>query len=169
MKLSGACLFCIAALYVGIIKANELKNSTVLLREIISFLTLMKNEICTRRTPVKEIIKTACVMKYTFLSDFLHRLSDSFPMLGEKSFGELWAESVDERLVKLPEPLSTELKKLGCSIGRYDSELQAESIENCMAAFSEELHAKASSLASNQKLSVCLTLSAGLIVTILLI
>lgn len=53
MKLLGAVLLTAAASVMGLFKARELKASSQSLREIISLLELMRNEICTRRTPMK--------------------------------------------------------------------------------------------------------------------
>lgn len=169
MRLIGAALLSTSAFIIGLLKARELNNSVSRLRELTALLELMKNEICTRRTPLRSIISRAERMGFVYVDGFVARLSDRLCELGELSFGELWAECIEETLCFLPQNQRSELINVGHSIGRYDAQLQAEGLERCIYVFERELDMKTASLASGQKMYISLALSAGLIVSIILI
>ena len=55
MKLIGAIMLTAAASVMGFFKARDLKAASQALREMISLLELMRNEIFTRRTPLRQL------------------------------------------------------------------------------------------------------------------
>ena len=169
MRLLAALLLSFSALSIGIMRARELKNTVQCLRELITLLELIKNEICTRRTPLGSILSQAGRMELGFVGAFVLCLTENLGAIGEKSFGELWTDCIGKTLGHLPQSVRSELAAVGGCIGRYDAELQAQSLDRCISVIKRELDIKTASLASGQRLSISLALSAGLIVSIILI
>lgn len=169
MKLLGAVLFAAAASVMGFFKAWELKVSIQSLREIISLLELMRNEICTRRTPLKQLFSCSNMPNYRFINGFIRGLEAELPSLGSKSFAQIWCDNAEKTLQMLRKSSRQALKDLGSSIGKYDAELQASSIDRCISELSGEYEKLNEGFKNNEKMYIGLGTGIGLIFAIILV
>lgn len=169
MKLLGAVLLTAAASVMGFFKARELKVSSQSLREIISLLELMRNEICTRRTPIKQIFSCSNLPDYRYMNSFISSLETELSSLGSKSFTQIWCENAEKTLQMLSKSSRQALKDLGSSIGKYDAELQAASIDRCISELSSEYEKLNEGLKNNEKMYIGLGTGIGLIAAIILV
>lgn len=169
MKLIGAVLLTAAASIMGFFKARELRASSQALREIISLLELMRNEICTRRTPIKQLFLYPNMPDYRYIKVLLNGIEAELPSLGSKSFAQIWYENTEKSLQMLSKSSRQAVKDLGSTIGKYDAELQATSIDRCIYELNDEYAKLNDGLKSNEKMYIGLGTGIGLIFAIVLI
>lgn len=168
MKFIGAMLLTLAASAMGYFKSKELKAQVRTLHETISLLELARNEICTRRTPLMQIFNCANLPDYVYISKFINGIQSRLSELGGKSFAHIWCESVDNYLYPLNERNRQALKNMGSSLGKYDAELQATSIDRCISELTTEYKTMNAGLKSNEKMYMGLGTGLGLIFSIIL-
>ena len=169
MKLIGAIMLTAAASVMGFFKARDLKAALQALREMISLLELMRNEICTRRTPIKQIFSCSNLSDYRYMNSFISSLETELSSLGSKSFTQIWCENAEKTLQMLSKSSKQALKALGSSIGKYDAELQAASIDRCINELSSEYEKLNAGLRDNEKMYIGLGTGIGLIAAIILV
>ncbi len=169
MKLLGAVMLAAAASVMGFYKARELKVSQQTLREILSLLELMRNEICTRRTPLKQLFSCSNLPDYRYINGFINELEAELPSLGSKTFAQIWCESAEKTLQMLTKSSRQALKDLGSSIGKYDAVLQAASIDRCISELNGEYEKLNEGLKNNEKMYIGLGTGIGLIFAIILV
>ena len=169
MKIIGLVLLTAAAAAIGVFKASELKKCVAALSELIAFLELIRNEICTRRTPMKQLMSANNLHEYKYIKPFTSALDEHMNMLGNMSFSQIWTECVNENISFISEESRSCLINLGSSLGRYDAQLQAAAIDRCINALEREYKDLCTDLKSNQKMYIGLGTGMGLIVSIILI
>ena len=169
MKLIGAILLTAAASAIGFFKARDLKASSQALREMISLLELMRNEIFTRRTPLKQLFSCANMPDYQYISGFVNCLEAELSSLGSKSFAQIWCECAEKELVLLGKNSRQAVKDVGSSIGKYDAELQAASIDRCISELNNEYEKLNEGLKNNEKMYIGLGTGIGLVFAIILV
>ena len=169
MKLIGAIMLTAAASVMGFFKARDLKAALQALREMISLLELMRNEIFTRRTPIKQIFSCSNLPDYRYMNSFISSLETELSSLGSKSFTQIWCENAEKTLQMLSKSSKQALKALGSSIGKYDAELQAACIDRCMSELNSEYAKLNEGLRNNEKMYIGLGTGIGLIFAIILV
>lgn len=169
MKIIGLVLLTAAAAAIGVFKASELKKSVALLSELIAFLELMRNEICSRRTPMKQLLSANTLPEYKYIQSFTSALDEQLKLLGNISFFQIWTECVNEYILLISQESRRNLINLGSSLGRYDAQLQATAIDRCISELEREYKSLCANMRSNQKMYIGLGTGMGLIVSIILI
>lgn len=169
MRIIGLVLLTAAAAAIGVFKASELKKSVATLSELIAFLELMRNEICTRRTPMKQLLSASTLPEYKCIQPFTSELDKQLKQLGNMSFFQIWTECVNEYILLISQESKYCLVSLGSSLGRYDAQLQAAAIDRCISELEREYKVLCANLKSNQKMYIGLGTGMGLIVSIILI
>ncbi len=169
MSYVGAILITVSAALIGFSKAYELKKSVETLSELVSLLELLRNEICTRRTPMKQVLSTGFISGYKHIKPFVLSLNEHLSLLGNKSFSQIWAECIADSITNISDESRSCLVNLGSSLGRYDAQLQAASIDRCISELEHEYKSIYQNLKSNQKMYIGLAAGMGLIVSIILI
>lgn len=169
MTYFGAIILVLSALYIGVSKAREERLKTKTLRELCAALEILKNEICTNKTPVAKVISMQSLKSQKTLKQFFTELEKGFSDLGERRFSDIWCDSLSNTLNVLPEKSKAELLALGNSIGRYDSDLQKSAIERCIYTLQSECESLESGLNNNERMYIGLSGGAGLILALMLI
>lgn len=169
MRIIGALLLTAAASAMGYFKAKELKSQARTLHETISLLELVRNEICTRRTPLKQVFNCTALPDYKYIYEFIKSVQSQLTELGSRSFAQIWCECVEDRLSPLSESNRQALKNIGSSLGKYDAELQATSIDRCISELTAEYKSLNAGLKSNEKMYIGLGTGIGLIFAIILV
>ena len=169
MRLLGALLLTAAASVMGFFKARAHKASAQSLKEIISLLELMRNAICTRRTPIKQIFSCSNLPDYRYMNSFISSLETELSNLGSKNFTQICCENAEKTLQMLSKSSKQALKALGSSIGKYDAELQAASIDRCISELNDEYKKLNEGLKNNEKMYSGLGTGIGLIAAIILV
>lgn len=169
MRFIGAVLLTMAASAMGYFKSKELKSQASTLYETISLLELIRNEICTRRTPLIQIFEGSNLPEYRYISQFICDIRAGLSELGGKSFTYMWCECTDKRLYYLNERNRQAVKNLGSSLGKYDAELQAAAIDRCISELTGEYSILNAGLKNNEKMYIGLGTGIGLIFSIILV
>ena len=169
MTYFGALILAISAFCVGIYKAKDEEKKVKALREICLALEILKNEICTSKTPIGKVLSLNSIKAFKTTAPFFAEMEREFSSLGEKRFADIWSESVRESLSFLPDKSKNLLMALGGSLGKYDSDLQNLSIERCISALQAEGEELDKKLKDNEKMYIGLYGGAGLIVALMLI
>lgn len=169
MKIIGFVLLTSAAAAIGVFKAAELKKCVAALSELIAILELMRNEICTRRTPMKQLMSANSLHEYKYIQPFTFALDEHMNMLGNISFSRIWSDCVNENILFISDESRSCLINLGSSLGRYDAQLQAAAIDRCISELEREYKDLCANLKSNQKMYIGLGTGLGLVVSIILI
>ena len=169
MKTIGAILIFLSAAFWGISQAKQIKDRNCFLKETISMLEIMKNEICTNRVTVKSILKSLENNRFIYISCFIDGLKEAMDALGEESMSEIWSECVNRYLRILSPQAQYALNSLGHSIGRYDIQKQSTAFDRCIQGLSAEEAEDSRQLKSNEKMYIGLGSGAGAIAALLLI
>ena len=169
MRYFGAITITLAALFIGISKAREERMKTQLLRELCSLLEIMKNEICTNKTPINRVFSMQNLNSFRYVKPFAESIKTEINTIGDRRFCDIWCDCVNEKLSTLPEKSMSALLALGNCLGRYDAEMQKKSIERCMADIQAEHESAESSLKNNEKMYIGLGGGAGAIIALMLI
>ena len=167
MRIIGAIILTAAAASLGIVKARELKCCSDTLCELNVMLEIMKNEIYTRRSPLKKAILCVPAGKHT--RSFRDRLYEELDSLNERTFSLIWTECVNIYLPQLCDEQKSALNELGCTLGRYDAELQAQALDRCMTSLSNDYSQIYAQLSSKRKMYIGAGTCMGLILSIILL
>lgn len=167
MRIIGAIILTAAAASLGIVKARELKCCSDTLCELNVMLEIMKNEIYTRRSPLKKAI--LCVPAGRYTRKFIDKLYEELKSLNERTFSQIWSECVNNCLMHLSDEQKSALKELGSTLGRYDAELQAQALDRCMASLSNDYSRLYVELSSKRKMYIGAGTCMGLILSIILL
>lgn len=107
--------------------------------------------------------------KYQYMNGFIGSLEAGLSNLGSRSFAQIWCECVEKELVLLDKSGRQAVKDLGSSIGKYDAELQAASIDRCISELNNEYAKLNEGLRNNEKMYIGLGTGIGLIFAIILV
>lgn len=134
LRTIGVVLVVLGPSMMGFSKALSLKAHARFLSDFVAALELMRAEICTRLTPIPELVAYLAKSAPTGCRAFYAGLEQRMGLLGEASFLQLWEQEADA----LTEPqLSGEersaVKALGMSLGRYDVQEQQAAIDMAIA------------------------------------
>lgn len=102
------------------------------------------------------------------MNSFISSLETELSSLGSKSFTQIWCENAEKTLQMLSKSSRQALKDLGSSIGKYDAELQAASIDRCISELNGEYKKLNEGLKNNEKMYIGLGTGIGLIFAIIL-
>lgn len=169
MTYLGAFILIISALFIGVSKAKEEKCKVETLRELRLALDIFKNEICTNKTPIGKVTSMESLKAFSNLRQFFSELESQFGCIGDKRFADIWSDSILKTLNQIPEKSKNALIALGNSLGRYDSDLQREAIEQCIHILQSECEELERGLTDNEKMYIGLYGGAGLILALVLI
>lgn len=103
------------------------------------------------------------------MNSFISSLETELSSLGGKSFTQIWCENAEKTLQMLSKSSRRALKDLGSSIGKYDAELQAASIDRCISELYDEYKKLSEGLKNNEKMYIGLGTGIGLIFAIILV
>lgn len=169
MTYLGAIIVIISAFFIGISKAREEKTKVCMLRELCISLDILKNEICTNKTPLGKALSLNSVKSFKCINGFFNEIENELSDLGDKRFSDIWGECINRTLKLLPEKSKEELSALGSTLGRYDCDLQRCSIERCICILQSECTELEKGLRDNEKMYIGLYGGAGFILALVLI
>ena len=146
LKLVGALLLTAGASALGLCAAGQLCDRVKALRSLAGGLEILGRELSFRRTAMPELMERTARQagepaRYLFV-----RCRDRLGQLGERSFGQIWAEALEgEPELLLGETERSVLLELGEVLGRYDADDQIAALNraeralgDCLARAEEE-------------------------------
>lgn len=125
----GAALVICATGSMGVLGAMGLRRRAAAIEGIIVSLELMESEICSRMTPMRDVLELLSATAPVRVRGLFRRATESMSAIGRCSFFSLWRSAVESsRELRLrPDEIQT-LSELGLCLGRYDVKEQAEAI-----------------------------------------
>ncbi len=169
MRLIGAMLIMLGCTAAGLMKAHMLEQRDKTFGELITILTLMRSEICSRAVPLDEALRITYGAATGDTGRFLRRVSGDFSELGKRSFCDIWSDAAASCLQILPPHSLSAVKALGSSLGRYDAAMQCTALERCINDIAAEHSTLRETLCASKKMYVGVGSAAGLILAIVLI
>ncbi len=166
MKLAGA-LLCVAAS--ALFGFQRLSGERKKLRAyccLADTLRIIKSELCARLLPLPELTALAEKVSEDCVKEFFHKVSRGFEEIGEKDFDRIWNEAAAECLPWLTEEQRRHLCFPGNVLGKSVSETQAEALESSAAFFHGEAEKLRERLPAAGKLTVGLSVCAGVLAVI---
>lgn len=129
IRLLGAALVIGAAGTMGLRGALGLRRRAAALEGIIVSLELMENEICSRMTPMRDVLDMLSRASPECVRGLYRRATENMSAIGRCSFYAVWRGAVEaSRELRLRPEEAQCLTELGLCLGRYDVKEQAESI-----------------------------------------
>lgn len=169
MNYIGAILLVAAGFYIGLSRAREQRIKVKTLRGVCLMLEVIKSEICSRRTPMDELFSYLSSSGAVEIRGFADSMRKKLRFLNEKSFSQLWCESVESYLKNLPQDCLAVVCEMGTSLGRYDADMQTLAIERALKTLSTRLSELETSLKSDEKMYIALGCGVSLIAALVLI
>lgn len=167
MKLLGTMFVILSCTALGIMKARSLARENEAYAELISALTLMKSEICSRSSSMDEVFRLLNTGKNGCTSAFFYQLSSKMPEIGDVSLKTIWQRAADTLCISQDGVQA--VKALGNVLGRYDAQAQAAAIDRCMLTLLSEQDALRERLNENKRMYVGIGAASGLMLALLLI
>ncbi len=170
IRLLGAALVVTAAGTMGALGALNLRRRAAALEGLIVSLELMENEICSRLTPMADVLDMLSRSAPEAVRGFYRRAAGRMSAIGRCSFYAIWHGAVGEsRELRLrPEEVQC-LSELGLCLGRYDVREQAEAIGRVRRRLEVFLKRAEEESARDGKLHAAFGLVSGLFAAVILL
>lgn len=170
IKIIGAVLIMSATISCGVSGVARLRRRAQCFESVITALEIMESEICTRLTPMHEVLEILSNDGPVMVQGLFSRAELGMEELGRKSFSDIWEDAITKSCeLDLRKDEADALWELGLCLGKYDVASQAQSIARVklrMEAF--RLRAEEEK-ARDTKVKAFFGLAAGLFAVIILI
>lgn len=168
MKLFGMLLISLGSLFSASAYCSGRRKREAALQTICASLERMEAELSANKTPLPVL---TCILAEECdgaASRFFRDLEGRLPQIGERSFRELWRDSLAE-VTELTPSQQDRLKELGSALGRYPLDRQLDACTRCRKLLEEDLRASQSAALGDMRLAWGLSASLGLMLWILLV
>lgn len=166
----GAALVIAATGSMGFMGVWRLKKRSEALEGLITSLQLMESEICSRMTPMREVLELLAQRAPQSVRGLYRRAYEDMNDLGRRSFYAIWKGAVlSSRELRLREDEAQVLTELGLCLGRYDVREQAEAISRVRRRLEPALARAEEERRRDTKLHAFFGLASGLFAVILLL
>ena len=169
-KIIGALMVTAATTSLGVMSAKRLKRRVRSLRSLVSALDIMRSEICTRLTPMPELLELLAAQTGEPANIFFTNCLIKQRSMRGRPFAELWNSALraTEEL-ELNENELEPLIELGTALGRYDTDRQGEAILAAKKRLEGFLQKAESERDRESKTRTMLGIAVGVMITIILI
>ncbi len=170
LKIIGAVLVTAATTALGMRSAAQLKNRVKSLSSLVAGLDIMKPEICTRLTPMPELLELLARQSGEPASLFFAECLIKLKTMRGRPFSEVWKSALlSAKGLELSESEREILLELGAALGRYDSERQGDAISSARKRLEGRLSKAESERDKESRTRLMLGVAAGLAIAIILI
>ena len=169
MKLTGA-LFCVTAfLFAGFSYLETEKRKLKACSGLSDALTVMKNELCAKLLPLRELAERAEDSAEGCVKLFFRSILDDFDRIGERDFSEIWKKAAEESFAFFSTEQLEKLCRPAALLGKSAGETQAEALEETALYFRTEAERIKGKMPERRKLAIGLSACMGLLMVIVLI
>lgn len=170
LKIIGALMITAATTSVGVISVKYLKRRVRSLRTLIGALDIMRSEICTRLTPMPELLEILAVQAGEPANIFFTNCLMKQRAMRGRPFAEIWRSALaSTKELELKEPELEPLSELGSALGRYDTDRQGEAILAARKRLEGFLQKAETERDRESAARTMLGIAAGVMITIILI
>ncbi|MGM9521646.1 MAG: stage III sporulation protein AB [Oscillospiraceae bacterium] len=129
IRIIGAALIIASTGMMGLAGVRRLRARVSALEAVIASLDIMESEICSRLTPMREVLEKLSTEAPPPARALYVNAAEGMSALGRCSFSTIWSNAVKRTgELKLTEEEAGTLCELGLCLGRYDVREQAETI-----------------------------------------
>jgi stage III sporulation protein AB len=169
LKIIGALMITTATTSLGVLSVKQLKRRVRSLRTLIGALDIMRSEICTRLTPMPELLELLAVQTGEPANIFFTNCLMKQRSMRGRPFAELWRSALDStKELDLKETELEPLRELGSALGRYDTDRQGEAIMVARKRLEGFLQKAEIERDRESKTRTMLGIAAGVMITIIL-
>ena len=168
MKIQGITLITFSCLLLCGAFCREKKRRESELRSAVELAEMIRGELETRLASIPELTARLKKSSAGTTLEFLKRLESSMPELGEKTFPQLWSETVLSTYTHLRRDELEDLCRLGNVLGRYSLDNQVEALMKCAHRFSEAEKQYAQRMPENRRLGVSIVCTCCILLIIVL-
>ena len=151
----------------GRVTDRERENNA--LRSFSDMLDQLRGLLESDASPMPELLRKLSKCSVGEARYFVDSLNASMNSLGECSFQELWHRALSEQAALPGEQARQELEALGALLGRYDLQSQLDAAAECREKLRQSLEKRQNDHRQDMYLTIGLSLSASLLLGILLI
>lgn len=169
MKLLGLTLIVFSSGLCGINYVSARKERLAELGSFISMLELIMAELVTNQSPLPEILHKISDNICGKASDFAKLMLLNLSVLGEKGFDTIWSESLRACEISFSIDEYQSFMKLGAILGKYEIEFQIRAIEDSLWLLKKREESYSAAYPQTKRLSLGLSVSAGLMLAIILV
>lgn len=170
LKLLGSFLLMIGATALGFGAASQLKTRVAVLRSLTEALGQMERELSFRLTPMPELMARLARSAPAPADLLFARCRDEMDSLGDRSFGQLWREAMDQEPDLMLEPQARQIMDgLGEVLGRYDGDGQRDALRTASVELEDCLRRAESDRDRLGRVYAALGMGAGALLVILLL
>lgn len=130
MRLWGAVLIVAGAALLGMCAVRQLKQREKNLQELIAGLEIVQRELSNRLTPIPELLMQASEQTAGEIAVFFRCCAEEIKCMDGKTFWTIWKKNLNS--LHLERTDRETLERLGGVLGRYDDEVQCQSIEKAI-------------------------------------
>ena len=168
-KLLGFSIVLLAALVFSLQRIEDQKRLTAALRSYGDMLEQMIGLLEIQAPPIPELLNMLTHCSEGAAAVFVESLSLSMENLGSESFYTLWQKSLSASDGGLDKEALQTLDSLGSILGRYDLKTQLDAITSCLRILRQRQEKLQQSLPQSRRLVLGVTLSAAMLLGIILI
>ncbi len=170
IRIIGAALVIASTASIGLAGVWRLRAHVNTLSAILTCLDLMESEICSKLTPMRDVLEEMAEEAPERVRGFFRGAADGMAELGTRSFYAIWTQALkNARNLRLREEEAQCLGELGLSLGRYDVREQAESISRVRRRMERYLDAAEEQRDRDSKLHAFFGVASGLFAVIILL
>ena len=136
VRILGALILITGTASWGLMSAAELSRRVTDLRTMVAAMQLMRGEICSRLTPMPQVLKLVSAQTGSGVRKFFDNVSAGFSDIGSETFAQVWhsaARRTEELHLDRAQLLI--LDQLGQSLGKYDAARQEQALDYAIARF----------------------------------
>jgi stage III sporulation protein AB len=152
----------------GLYFSAALKKRLLLITELEGALNIVREELSANLTPLPELFSMAARQNTGAVSEFFGKVVLGFGEIAEKPFYDTWQEAATALPCLTPAEKDT-LFRLGRTLGRYNTEDQAQTLGAVSARFAEFRQAAQTRLTKEGKSRTVLGLASGILLAIILL
>ena len=169
MKLLGMCMILGSCIICGYIYAEKKNERIKTLESFCEMMELMQGELESRLSSLPDMVRELMNRVDGPAAVFLESLNEALHFLGEKGLGDIWVDSCAEAFGFLDEGEKKVFYSLSNVLGKYDVSRQIASLDDCIGQFGQALSREKLDYPQVRKLSLGVSLSAGVLLTIMLV
>ena len=169
IRILGAALLTVGCGGLGLSAVNRLDSRVRDLRELSAGLEILQRELGWRLSPLPKALEAASGGTHERAAQFFAYCARESRQLAGAPFRTLWSRGLERCPLRLNREDRALLEQLGPVLGRYDGESQRQAVENVLTGLSRRLVQAEDDRRRLGRVYGVLGLTAGLILTLVLI
>ena len=170
VRIAGALILICGTASWGLMGAARLGRKASDLRILLSALQIMRTEICSRLTPMQEVLKMVSAQTRSGVRTFFDNVTANFSAVGARPFSDVWQKAVDATPeLNLDKAETLILKQLGMSLGKYDAQQQKQALDYAISRFETFSSRAEQDKQTKSRLNAFMGVAAGIFAVVILL